>query len=492
MPNDIEIPKYCPCPFFHHSKWCSQPKDVEEPDMDICSKCPSIAFFYPSESSIADEFAEEIGDAELRNKQEIIIALTNFFISKYRFMTVNDELYVYKDGIYSKDGDTIIEKVSEHILGDKLTANMVNEIVLHVKRRSYPDNEINLPDYLPLKNGLLNLEDLTFQQFNPDVFLTYKIPTKYDSNADCPKFKKMLSEIFEDDENKIKLMQEIFGYCLCPSMPAQKSFWVYGSGANGKSTIFNILIAMLGRQNVSSISLYEIEYQRFALADLNGKLANILGEPSPKKLEKSNNFKKLTGGDLISADRKNQSRIEFVNTAKMIIYANQYPAISDTSDAFWRRIIVLKFTHKFDEKMARKEAWKDIADDEDEMAGVLNWAIDGLKRLKENNWIFTTGEDNNDRREFMLNSNPEMIFIEEQCVLDAEGWTSNDELWLEYSNWCDDAGVKMMEKNVFFKFISNQPGIINEKRTIAGVRRYGKKGIRLKKDLNTLSLDFDE
>lgn len=467
-----------PCLFFKRSKWCEQPEELDQPDRSLCTDCIFNDERKPAESLHNPEPILVLEDDS--NKQDIIIALTNCFMDKHRFMTVNGDIYKYEDGIYLPNGTMFIEKMSEWLLGDRITSNMVNEVVLHVKRRTYTDVD-NMPlyKYLPLSNGLLNFDTMTLVPFNPDLFFTFKLPVKYDPSADCPKFKSIINDIMDGDEKKISLLQEIFGYCLCPGMPAQKSFWFYGTGANGKSTVANILTSLLGRNNVSSLDLHEIEYQRFALASLDGKLANILGEPSPKDLEKSSNFKKLTGGDIVSADRKNRDRIEFVNRAKMIIYANQYPMVSDASEAFWRRVLVLGFTHKFDEAEATKEVWHEVIDDENEMAGVLIWSLEGLNRLKNNNFVFTLS-DSDVKREFMLNANPTTIFVDECCIMDSDEWTSNDDLWVGYSDWCCRAGVSPEDKNVFMKYISNLPGVINKRKTINGLRYYGKQGIGLK------------
>jgi putative DNA primase/helicase len=432
---------------------------------------------------IPDERPEEERNKKSQSVQERIIDLTKRVMSRHRFRMVDDELYLYSDGIYTAAGKETIKKIIEEEDGEELNAYIVNETIGHVERRSYPDDKdkTDPPEFLPVANGLLNLDSLRLEPFNPDLFFRFKLPVAYEPAAECTKFKKILSEILEEDENKIKLIQEIFGYCLFKGMPAQKSFWIYGPAASGKTTVFKILGELLGKENVSSLDMQEIEYSRFAVAGLQNKLANILGEPNPGELKKSTTFKKLTGGDIITADRKNKSLITFSNTAKLIIYANRYPNITDTGDAFWRRVIVLGFNHRFSE--FKKDVWKEVTEDTAEMSGVLCWTIEGLKRLKDNDWTFTeTDGDGNGKREFMLNANPKEVFLSEECIFDRKSWTANDDLWLAYSDWCEEAGAAAEEKDSFFKFINSQPGITSGKKTIGGSRRHVKIGIILAKN----------
>jgi P4 family phage/plasmid primase-like protien len=423
---------------------------------------------------IADERPKEERVKKSQSVQERIIDLTKKVMSSHRFRTVDDEIYLYSDGIYTAAGKETIKKMIEEVDGEDLNAYIVNETIGHIERRSYPDDKdkTDPPNFLPVANGLLNLDSLQLEPFSPDLFFRFKLPVAYDPDAECPRFKEILSEILEEDENKIKLIQEIFGYCLYKGMPAQKSFWIYGPTASGKTTLFNyILPAMLGRENVSSIDLFELEYRRFAVANLQGKLANIIGEPNPEELKKSTTFKKLTGGDIISSDRKNKSFIHFYNTAKLIIYANKYPNITDTGAAFWRRVIVVGFNHRFSEKTFKKDIWKEVTEDTAEMSGVLRWSIEGLKRLKENNWTFTETEGDG-KREFMRMANPIEGFINERTKVEIGSITSAQDLYDAYKDYCEEIETEIASERKFFQQIKQIPKVKSDRDTTGKKRIY--------------------
>ena len=99
--------------------------------------------------------------------------------------------------------------------------------------------------FINLKNGLFDLKEYKVIAHTPEFLSTIQLPILYDKNAECPNFIKFLHEIFEDDETRIKLIQQLFGYCLTSSTKAQKAFILQGSGANGKSVLLSILTALV-------------------------------------------------------------------------------------------------------------------------------------------------------------------------------------------------------------------------------------------------------
>jgi Predicted ATPase len=120
-----------------------------------------------------------------------------------------------------------------------------------------------------------------------------------------------------------------------------------GDGSNGKSTYLKLLRTILGKENITSISIQDLCSSRFALAELYGKLANIYPDLEKRALKDTGIFKIATGEDFVSADRKFKGRINFENYAKLFFSANELPLVSDMTYAFWRRWIVIQFPNKF-------------------------------------------------------------------------------------------------------------------------------------------------
>jgi len=158
-------------------------------------------------------------------------------------------------------------------------------------------------------------------------------------------------------DDKWILLFEVIGYVFYTgSYPFNKAVMLVGEGSNGKSTYLALLKSILGSRNITSITLQEIESNRFAGAELFGKMANIYADLPNEMLRQSGKFKILTGEDYVCFDRKySRKRICFTNYAKLIFSCNTLPVVQDTSLAFWRRWIVVEFPNQFPDNPKFKE-----------------------------------------------------------------------------------------------------------------------------------------
>ena len=404
-------------------------------------------------------------------------------------------LHIYMNGIYDPSGEAQIRKLLDGKFGTTAHRETMAEVMEHLKDGSFIRREkINAENgHLPLHNGILNLEELELEAFSPDRIWTFKIPIWYEKGAECPHFKKMLDGIFENDEEAIRVIQEEFGYCLYPGMPARKSFWWYGSGANGKTSLANILVGLLGSKNVSSVDLRTLEDQRFAVGSLYGKLANVIGEPNPKRMVKSNVFKAVTGRDPITADVKFHDAIQFKNIAKMLVYANEYPDIRDQTEAFWDRVIVTGFLHRFIGNDDTKNIAETITEDGTEMSGVLNWALEGLRRLQENSWEFSSSKTAEEEKQaFMRQSNPVNAFISACCRINEGGFETTADLYRAYISFCENAEIGICSEKSFTGYLSGIGGIYPDRKTVGGRRVRGWRGIEVSLDSDFLTGDEED
>lgn len=410
----------------------------------------------------------------------IFSALLDHIYGKYKFVTTDDteELFYYDEGIYTPAIVRVKADV-ESALNSTATSNIVKEVIGHLQRASYvPREEFNqFRNYLPVKNGLLNLETFTLDEFDPRKIFTYKLDVAYDPNAKCPAFKKFLSEVLKPED--IEIIQEFFGYCFYPDMPAHKTLWLYGIGRNGKTSLVNILLSLLSKETAVSIPLEELDgNHRFTVARLFGKLVNVTSEPAARKGMQSVILKKLTGSDVISAEVKNkQQTIDFVNFAKFIVLGNLFPQISDPTLAFWQRIIVIEFPYTFiGDATPNKD--KDIIE-KDGCAGILNWCISGLKRLRGNNFHFTESKTSDEMRlEFEKRSNPVTAFLNEICIFDSASIILKNELYARYKDYCQVEGLASIGKGELTKQLQPYPGVLETTQKIKGKSQRCWRGIR--------------
>lgn len=370
-------------------------------------------------------------------------------MNDYHFVTHEDseELYVYDGGIYKPKGEMIVKREAQRRLGKYVKTHYVNESLGAVKRENYvPSEKFNNPDDgIVVENGLLDIKTRKLKEHSPEIVHLSKIPWRYDPERDCPKVKQFVSEIVHKSD--VKLIQEMFGYCLLKDYPYAKTFMLLGGGANGKSTLIKLLEEFLGRDNISNVSLQEILDKRFTRIDLFGKLANTHADLPSKKLEDTGIFKMLTGDDTVRGEKKYQDSFQFRNYAKLIYSANELPKTSDRTDAFYRRWIVIDFPHQFmdDDKKTDPSLPHSIIDEE-EMSGVLNWALDGLDRILKQNGFSHTKTRKDIKQKWMKETDSLRAFVQIACECKRGTYVLKNDFYEIYKAFCDENDIYTVKK----------------------------------------------
>lgn len=384
---------------------------------------------------------------------EILHELSLDFINNYEFRTMHDNksMWVFTNPVYRRKGEELIKEEITRNLGMYLRQKHINEVVSKIKNMTVHErHELEREKrYIPLKNGWYDLENDELVDPQPDVFLTNEIPVEYDEDADCEKIIDFIHDVVEDEN--VPLIQEMIGYTLYKAYPIAKAFMLLGSGENGKSTFLEMLEEFIGRQNVANPSLYELLYNKFAKADLHGKLANIHADLSSGELKKTGNFKMLTGGDYIRAEEKYQDGFEFINHAKLIYSANELPKTFDDTDAFWRRWIPIKFPYKFTSNPddGHKDKDPEIIDKittDEQLSGLFNWAVEGLQRVLRNGEFSTTDSTERMLAGWQAQSNPLNTFIENCVEVDKQSYVTKDDFHSAYTAFCNDMDAEPMSK----------------------------------------------
>lgn len=221
-----------------------------------------------------------------------------------------------------------------------------------------------------------------------------------------------------------------------------------GSGANGKTTFLNIIIKVLGRHNCSFRSLQELMENRFAPADLYGKLANIYDDLPPTKLTKTGLFKMLVSGGEIQAEKKFRNPFKFRNYAKLVFSANKIPTTIDDTQAFFRRWIIINFPNEFIGDKADPHLEDKLSTPEC-LSYVLKWMLTGLKRLLEN--CKFSNEESIDEIEdkYLRMSNPVYAFLSDCTEPDPDAAVSKDELYHAFLDYCKSNKLPTVSKRAF-------------------------------------------
>jgi putative DNA primase/helicase len=413
--------------------------------------------------------------------------LREFVQEKLIFKTVRDtdELLVYKKGIYVDAKKTIRDFIHGiEGINDSASIRIIRELTEHIKARTGVDREIFNADkkYLPLKNGLFNFETQELENFDSEKCYTFRLPVKYDSTATHDATDRFMDQVV--DSGDLDLMQEVMGYCLYPGFPSHHFYWLYGNGRNGKGVYSALLSAMIGTENTASVSLIELDgHHRFAAARLRGKLINIVPESYTQNGIETNVLKAMTGMDIIGGETKGvQELVNFVNFAKFIVHSNEFPRIDDTSDSFWDRAIPVPFPNQFKGEKATKNLFEDIIA-EDTIAGIFNYALKGLNRLRDNDWEFTPSKTQTALKADMRRmAQPVKTFQEQWTELNNRAAVTVDKLYDAMQKYCDEFGITPLEKRDFVREIKNIIGVVQKiYQNHEGYREHVFMGIKLKK-----------
>lgn len=378
-----------------------------------------------------------------KNKKFIPRRLANFLMEKSRYATREADKTIFRYnpevGIYQEVSDILIEQKITNILGDHYSGNRARETIGFLKANNVQPMA-NLPtELIAVKNGILNIFTREITAFTPDLFIINALPVEYKKDADCPKFKTFLSQVVPEEEDR-KGLQEFCGYILLPSCKYDKALMLIGNGANGKGTMLKVWKAMYGNPNVSSEELQELTINRFRLAELFGKMANIHTDLSNLAVKEDRLFKQLVSGDPLSAEKKGRDPFEFSNLAKLCFSTNSPPKPPEKEsekNAYFRRWVMVTFPNEFpdNDPKTNPNLLEELTISE-ELAGILNLALDGLDRLRAQKHFTNSKTSDVTRQLYELLSNPEKAFMNERVACEIAGKLNKTELYADYRKYC--------------------------------------------------------
>ena len=387
-----------------------------------------------------------------------------------------ESFLIYENGVYNISG----EKEAGRIIMDYMLPNYCIMASIRDCRdqwdilvsKDFDDFNRN-PYLVNVRNGLLDIRDMSFKEHTPSYLSTVQLNVEYNPQVDCPQFKKFLNEVL--DCKLIPLVQEIVGYLLTTNTASQKAFVFWGPARTGKSTLLWVVeYLLLGKKNVSNIPWQEIG-DKFKTAELLGKLANVFSDLPSKSIDDTGIFKVVTGEDYLMAEKKNKNPFKFKPFARLVFSCNELPRnYVDRTEGFYRRLIIVPFNRQIEKNKIDKALKYKF---QREKEGIFNWALEGLKRLYENNFEFSENElTDGVKKEYKRENNNVISFVEECCELDGLFSCSRIEIYEAYKEFCVEAGLKALSQ---IKFNKELEGNFNITRSRSGKLRSWN-GVRIK------------
>lgn len=298
-----------------------------------------------------------------------------------------------------------------------------------------------------VKNGTVDLRTGELRPHQREHLVTKLAPVEYDPNATAPNFEAFLEQVLPSADLR-RFVQRAVGYCLTGDVSEQVLLFMYGAGANGKSTLINAVLAMLGdygMQAAPELLTAKPGTHPTELADLQGaRLAASVEVEDGRRLAESL-VKQLTGGDRIKARFMRRDFFEFEPTHKVVLAANHKPTIRGTDHAIWRRITLIPFEVTIQKAEQDPRLFEKLRA---ELPGILAWAVRGCVEWQRDG----LGEPEEVRQataEYRAEMDVLAAFIDERCVLRENATTTARALYDAYTSWCDEYREKPEKQQSF-------------------------------------------
>ena len=357
----------------------------------------------------------------------------------------------YRAGLWPPVNTLVIKREISRVLeaakpeGIKPSNNLLSSVTELAKVELVVDDNIfdANPDYLVCKNGALHIPSRTLTDHKPELYATTGVNYDYDPQIVAPNWQRFIKSLsFTIGADVIDFLQEYFGYALTTDTSYEIALWLYGKPGGGKSTVATGCQTMLG-DRAGLLGLSAIEKSRFALGNLAGKTLVVAAEQPAMFVQSTDVINALISGEPITVERKYQDPIEITPRAKILWAMNSLPRISDAGNGIFRRVKVVELpaieTGKQD--VTLKDAIKS------EGAGILNWALQGLAKLREREHFVIPDAVGAATDDFQNNNDVPALFVAERCVT---GWDANNDPYRVYSQqlydtykaWCLENGHK--------------------------------------------------
>lgn len=329
----------------------------------------------------------------------------------------------------------------------------------------------DLPNKLPLKNGILDIASGSLANHDPDNLNTYCLDISLrldpDNMPTCEQFSRFMVDFIPDDAARREVLK-FAAYCLTRETKHEKALFLVGPGGDGKSTFITVLQAILGEVNTSAVTLGALDDQ-FQRVHIKDKLLNVSTEVEGGLLQ-SNMFKALVSGDDVQASYKGKDGFRFKPVAKHIFAANKFPTIQDTTRGLLRKVMMVEVEKRFstvDLDLKQKLLG--------ELDGIFLMLLRHLQLLQKEGFKDEEVPYLVDCKARFAESNNPVIGFCDMCLDRLDGVDPGADSMLVYKryvSYCSARGYKPKSEQHFGRELKGVMKGVERKRETSGNRRY--------------------
>lgn len=325
------------------------------------------------------------------------------------------------------------------------------------------------------RNGILDLESymagtIRMIPTGLEFFNVTVAPYDFNSGAKCPGWLKFLGEIFQDDDERIRLLQEWFGYNMVSDSSMEKMMFLVGRPGSGKSTVVSTMRATVGPKNCG-ITTFKDLCSEFGLQPLVHKASIILPDAHiPTRgsaMQALERVKTIVGQDPVSVNRKFLTLLSGVQLpGRFTIVVNELPALPDSGRSLERRLLLIDFPETFE----GREDW--LLKDRlvKEAPGIAVWALEGLRRLRTQGQFTTATSSKATMEEFRQILSPVSQFLDECCIVrkNKDTWITKAQMFHSWCAWCKEQGRQPGNNLRLGRLLAQNPKIQATRKRLEG------------------------
>lgn len=300
-----------------------------------------------------------------------------------------------------------------------------------------------------VENGTVDLRTGELRPHEPTDLITKLAPVQYDPEAEPVRWLSFLHEIMDDDVELVDFLQRAVAYSMIGHVQEHVLLFLYGLGANGKTTFLNVLLRLFGdygQQAEPDLLIRKRgESHPTGVADLKGARLVATSEIDAGRRLAESLVKQLTGGDRIKARYMRQDFFEFEPTHTLFMAANHKPVVKGTDNAIWRRIRLVPFDVTIPPERQDPQLGEKL---EEELPGILNWALEGCRKWREEG-LDAPEAVRAATADYRADMDDLGGFLDEHCIIDNREDAEGKKLYARYKEWAEEAGVRPVARNVF-------------------------------------------
>jgi P4 family phage/plasmid primase-like protien len=451
----------------------------------------------PAELTLSEE--NEIYSDFKKHKTEATYTLAHYLTKKYNIITVGEkerEFYVYQNGYYKPAENEIIFPEVQRILKEQTTKSAKMETLHKIAdmtshpRSIFSDAALN---FIPLANGVYDTGQRLLLPHSPIYHFTYQFPIIYNQDAKAPLTEAFFKQILTEEQ--IPLVEEWIGYYFYRLYSFKKAIIFVGEGDTGKTTLLEVITHLLGRSNLSAVSLQKLTGDKFSAAHLYEKHGNLVDELSAKDIQDTGNFKMATGGGSITGEYKFGNQFSFINYSKFTFACNKIPDVKESDDtAYFNRWNVVRFEKTIEKKIPNFIAT--LTTDE-ERSGLFNLAILALERLLVNGQFSNRLDAMDTKREMMRSGSSIAQFVADCVSAEPGADITKADMYNLYTTFCASRKVAtetmdMFGKRFLFQCPEASEGLIYDPEKPKAARVRGWRNIRvITPEIATVDEEFE-